>query len=170
LSVCRLSFGEVHSLIVATGADSRWLGVEGEWTFRGGGVSSCATCDGFLFRDKAVVVIGGGDTAMEDALVLARTSSRYEPRARNPANTLRVFQGSEIPWSRVRPYSSSLRPFLKNFKNQGVGQRTEKLFYKTRDNFTPRNTLLQRFLSWVSTLFICFQRWALTPPLALGTL
>jgi len=64
-----------HALIVSTGADSRWLGVEGEHMYRGGGVSSCATCDGFLWREKAVAVIGGGDTAMEDALVLARTSS-----------------------------------------------------------------------------------------------
>jgi thioredoxin reductase (NADPH) len=64
-----------HALIVATGADSRWLGVPGEWEHRGGGVSSCATCDGFLYSDKNVVVIGGGDAAMEDALVLARTSA-----------------------------------------------------------------------------------------------
>jgi len=64
-----------HTIILATGADSRWLDVAGEYQYRGGGVSSCATCDGFLFRDKPVVVIGGGDTAMEDALVLARTSS-----------------------------------------------------------------------------------------------
>merc|ERR1719498_116209 len=64
-----------HSLVISTGADSRWLGVEGEHQYRGGGVSSCATCDGFLWREKAVAVIGGGDTAMEDALVLARTSS-----------------------------------------------------------------------------------------------
>jgi thioredoxin reductase len=63
-----------HTVIIATGADSRWLGVPGEHEYRGGGVSSCATCDGFLFRDQKVVVIGGGDTAMEDALVLARTS------------------------------------------------------------------------------------------------
>lgn len=63
-----------HAIVVATGANARWLGVPGEADFRGGGVSSCATCDGFLFRDKDVAVVGGGDAAMEDALVLARTS------------------------------------------------------------------------------------------------
>mmetsp|Transcript_9885 Transcript_9885/g.33045 ORF Transcript_9885/g.33045 Transcript_9885/m.33045 type:complete len:678 (-) Transcript_9885:70-2103(-) len=65
---------KANAMIMATGADSRWLGVPGEYEHRGGGVSSCATCDGFLFADQDVVVIGGGDTAMEDALVLARTS------------------------------------------------------------------------------------------------
>jgi len=64
-----------HALIFSTGADSRWLGAPGEDMYRGGGVSSCATCDGFLWREKHCAVIGGGDTAMEDALVLARTSS-----------------------------------------------------------------------------------------------
>ena len=63
-----------HSIILATGAESNWLGVPGEYELRGGGVSSCATCDGFLFAGKRVIVVGGGDAAMEDALVLARTS------------------------------------------------------------------------------------------------
>lgn len=67
---------ETHSIIVATGAESNWLGVPGEYELRGGGVSSCATCDGFLYAGKEVLVVGGGDTAMEDALVLARTSSK----------------------------------------------------------------------------------------------
>eukprot|EP00537_Pseudo-nitzschia_pungens_P009162 CAMPEP_0172380196 /NCGR_PEP_ID=MMETSP1060-20121228/70309_1 /TAXON_ID=37318 /ORGANISM="Pseudo-nitzschia pungens, Strain cf. cingulata" /LENGTH=728 /DNA_ID=CAMNT_0013107947 /DNA_START=665 /DNA_END=2851 /DNA_ORIENTATION=- len=67
---------EAHSIIVATGADSKWLGIPGEFELRGGGVSSCATCDGFLFSGRHVLVVGGGDTAMEDALVLARTSKK----------------------------------------------------------------------------------------------
>ena len=65
---------ETHSIIVATGAESNWLNVKGEYEMRGGGVSSCATCDGHMYRGKHVIVVGGGDTAMEDALVLARTS------------------------------------------------------------------------------------------------
>ena len=96
-----------HSIIICTGAESIWLGAEGEDEQKGRGISTCATCDGAFFRDQEVMVVGGGDSAMEEATFLTRFATKVTLIHRRD-----VFRASKVMYDRAAAHDKiEIKPF-----------------------------------------------------------
>lgn len=118
---------ESQVVIIATGAKALWLNLPSEQRFRGKGVSACATCDGFFFREKTVAVVGGGDTALEEALTLTKFAKKVYIIHRRPE-----FRASKIMQDRVFKnkkieiiWNSQVKEVLGDVKVKGVRLETD---------------------------------------------
>jgi thioredoxin reductase (NADPH) len=119
----RMSNGEVlrsHAVMLATGGSPRKLAVPGENEYSGKGVSYCATCDGFFYRDKIVVVVGGGDTAVEEALYLAKIAEKvYLVHRRDELRASRILQQRVMSECKIEVFWNTVVTAIKA-DSQGV--------------------------------------------------
>ena len=113
------------AVIVATGASAIWLGLESETRLRGRGVSSCATCDGFFFKGEEVAVVGGGDTALEEALFLTRFATKVPLLVRRDE-----FRGSKIMVARAQAHEKIQIHFNREVVEVLGEKKTEALVLK----------------------------------------
>ena len=122
-----------YSVIIATGAKAKWLGIPGEDKFMGFGVSACATCDGFFFKNKDVVVVGGGNTAVEEALYLSNICKKVTLiHRRDKLRAEKILQNRLFEKKNVEIiWNSQLKEILGNKENKLI----EKIVIKnTSDN------------------------------------
>ena len=126
---------EAETIIIATGAQARWLGLESEEKYNGKGVSACATCDGFFFKNKNVAVIGGGNTAVEEALYLSNLCKKVTlVHRRNELRAEKILQSRLLNKSNVEIlWEKKVEEFL----GDGLGVNGLKLS-STKDSYSSK--------------------------------
>jgi len=130
-----------NAVIIATGASAKTLGIPGEQEYAGRGVSYCATCDGFFFREKEIVVVGGGDTAMEEANFLTRFASRVTVvHRRHEFRASRIMAGRLLANPKVRVLWDSVVTEVK-----GDGKRIDRVVVENLKNGDVREEPAQGF-------------------------
>jgi len=118
----RKNFVSSLAVIIATGAKALWLNVPGEQELRGKGVSACATCDGFFFREKVVAVVGGGDTALEEALTLTKFAKKvYIIHRRDSFRASKIMQERVFANKKIEViWNSVVEEILGNLKVEAI--------------------------------------------------
>ena len=129
------------SIIIATGAQARWLNLESENKFKGFGISACATCDGFFFKNQNIIVVGGGNSAVEEALYLTNFASKVTlVHRRDKLRAEKILQERlfkhpkiEVIWNHVvEEFIGADEPIsLKEVKLRNVNDNAEKIIYAT---------------------------------------
>lgn len=124
---------ETHAVIIATGASAKWLGLESEERFNGFGVSACAVCDGFFFRNKEVAIVGAGDTAAEEALYLSKLCTKVHMLVRKEE-----MRASKVMQDRVLS-TPNIKVYWNTETEEIIGEKTVTSV-KIKNNKTGENS------------------------------
>ena len=136
---------QAKAVIIASGASAKWLGIESEKRLRGKGVSACATCDGFFFKEKVVAVIGGGDAAMEEALTLTNFAKKiYIIHRRDEFRASKIMQKRVLEHKKIEViWNAQVQEVIGKDSVEGVSLKESDAAGGSKSNDVPEKLELQ---------------------------